>query len=98
MTGHRFSYHALAEWGWDAKNSVFLSTIQDSSGGLRLFRSSGWSDQKLTWDGGAPADSPANQRFEFERLSVDQFKVTYLLQNEGQWVNVDVSTCKKSEL
>lgn len=32
-----FQYHALAEWGWDAKAQEFVSTIQDSAGGVRVF-------------------------------------------------------------
>lgn len=91
-----FSYHAIAEWGWDAKKNAFVSTVQDSAGGLRLFHSSGWSGQKLTWDGGDLTDSQPNQRFEFDRLGTDQFKVTYSVQKDGQWHDVDASTCKKS--
>ncbi len=93
-----FSYHALAEWGWDAKKNAFVSTIQDSAGGVRLFRSGGWLGKKLIWDGGDFSDTATapDQRFEFERLGSDQFKVTYSFQKDGQWVDVDASTCKKS--
>jgi len=93
-----FSYHALAEWGWDTKKNTFVSTIQDSSGGLRMFRSNGWSGEKLIWDGGDFSGTAQTQRFEFERLGADQFKVSYSLHKDERWVNVDTSTCKKSGL
>ena len=91
-----FSYHALSEWGSDPKKNALVSTIQDSAGGLRLFRSDGWSGQKLTWDGGDLSDGQANQRFEYERLGADQFKVTYSVQMGAQWRDVDASICKRS--
>lgn len=75
---------------------MFLSTIQDSTGGLRLFHSKGWSGRKLTWDGGDASGNEANQRFEFERLGADRFKVTSSVRKGGEWVNVDASTCKKA--
>jgi len=64
-----FGYHALAEWGWDVYQKQFVMTVQDSSGGLRLFRSNGWSSGTLQWTGGAAGVPPdSNQRFSFERL------------------------------
>jgi hypothetical protein len=47
-----FNYHAWSEWGWDANTRQFISTIQDISGGVRLFRSPGWVEGTLTWSGG----------------------------------------------
>ena len=37
-----FNYHAWSEWGWDATTRQFVSTTQDSAGGIRLFASPGW--------------------------------------------------------
>ncbi len=52
-----FDYHAWSEWGWDANTRQFVSTTQDSTGGIRLFRSPGWVAQTLAWSGGNLPDS-----------------------------------------
>jgi hypothetical protein len=91
-----FSYHALSEWGWDEKGQRYISTVQDSTGGVRLFYSSGFSDSKLVWDGQALGNSAAPaERFEFVKSSVDVFKVSYSFQKDGQWQAVDTSTCTR---
>ncbi len=91
-----FNYHALSEWGWDKSRKEFVMTVQDSTGGLRLFHSSGWSTKELQWDGdtlGASGDS--GQRFTFERVDDRHFMVSYLTRKAGNWSRVDSSTCSK---
>jgi hypothetical protein len=91
-----FGYHALAEWGWDAARKGFVMTVQDSAGGWRLLRSSGWNSEILQWDGGsASASSDPNERFSFERLDDRHFIVSYFTLKNGGWSRMDSSTCSK---
>lgn len=91
-----FNYHALAEWGWDAKQKQFVMTAQDSAGGARLFYSSGWTSALLQWDGDALGSTSApTQRFTFERLDERHFKVSYFTLKSGDWSRMDSSTCSK---
>ncbi|MGH9675533.1 MAG: hypothetical protein ACRD36_00400 [Candidatus Acidiferrum sp.] len=87
-----FSYHAHAYWGWDQAAGQFVATVHDSTGGTRLFRSSGWQGTTLNWLGGdLPAS--ANQRFTFERLKEKKFVVSYSYLKNDSWVSVDSSVC-----
>jgi hypothetical protein len=91
-----FSYHAISEWGWDEKAQQYVSTAQDSSGGIRLFYSPGFADSRLVWDGKALGDPAAPaERFEFVKNSPDMFTVSYSFQKDGQWQAVDTSTCTR---
>lgn len=91
-----FNYHALAEWGWDASQKQFLMTVQDSVGGVRVFRSAGWDGNQLRWDGdGLGSTSAPAQRFSFERLDDRHFKVSYFTLKNGDWSRMDSSTCSK---
>jgi hypothetical protein len=91
-----FSYHALAEWGWDSVQKEFVMTVQDSAGGVRLFHSNGWNSTQLQWDGDAVGGaSDPDQRFSFERLDERHFKVSYFTLKNGGWSRVDSSTCSK---
>ena len=87
-----FGYHAHAYWGWDKASGQFLSTIHDSTGGTRVFRSSGWKGATLEWMGG---DLPAgvNQRFTLERLEDKKFRVSYSVLRNEAWLPVDTSVC-----
>ncbi len=87
-----FNYHALSEWGWSDRDHALVSTVQDSTGGLRIFHSSGWRDSHLTWDGDDPESTP-DQRFDFERTTNSKFTVSYLRLVSGEWVEVDRSIC-----
>jgi hypothetical protein len=91
-----FSYHALAEWGWDSVRKEFVMTVQDSAGGVRLFHSNGWNSTQLQWHGDAVGGaSDPDQRFSFERLDERHFKVSYFTLKNGGWSRVDSSTCSK---
>lgn len=91
-----FGYHAWAEWGWEATAKEFVSTIQDLTGGTRLFRSPGWKDQTLVWTGGKLPDS-ADQKFVFERIEAGKFRVSYSYKKNGSWAAVDSSVCSRAE-
>jgi hypothetical protein len=91
-----FSDHALSQWGWDEKGHRYISTAQDSTGGIRLFYSSGFSGSKLVWVGkpiGSPA-APAEQ-FQFEKMGPNKFTVSYSFQKDGTWQAVDTRTCTR---
>jgi hypothetical protein len=91
-----FGYHALAEWGWDDSKKEFVMTVQDSVGGMRLFRSHGWEASQLHWDGDAVGSMSApTQRFSFERLDDRHFNMSYFILKNGNWSRVDSSTCSK---
>lgn len=91
-----FSYHALSEWGWDEKASRYVSTVQDSAGGIRAFYSPGFSDSRLVWEGRTleTPTAPA-ERFEFTKTGPDTFTVSYSFQKDAQWKKVDTSNCKR---
>lgn len=91
-----FSYHALSEWGWDQKSQQFVSLIQDSAGGARVFYSSGWKDGKFLWEGGSlSANFTHSERFEFTKIDVDTFLVSYSYLKSGNWMAVDTSRCTR---
>jgi hypothetical protein len=91
-----FSYHALSEWGWDEKEQRYISTVQDSVGGVRLFYSDGFLDSKLLWEGKALRNPAAGgERFEFTKNGVNSFTVSYWFQKDGQWKAVDSSFCSR---
>lgn len=91
-----FNYHALAEWGWDQGKKQFVMTVQDSVGGVRVFRSSGWNGNQLQWGGDALGSTSAPaQRFSFERLDARRFIVSYFTLKNGDWSRMDSSTCSK---
>lgn len=89
-----FNYHAWSEWGWDTKARQFVSTTQDSAGGIRLFVSPGWDGQTLTWSGGSLPNS-SDERFVFERLGDLSFRVSYFHKKDASWLAVDSSSCSK---
>jgi hypothetical protein len=91
-----FSYHALSEWGWEEKASRYVSTVQDSTGGVRAFYSTGFTDSKFLWEGRALENPSAPaERFEFTKTGPNTFTVSYSFQKDGQWKKVDTSACAR---
>ena len=91
-----FNYHALAEWGWEANRKDLVMIVQDSTGGVRVFHSSGWNATQLVWDGSVlDSSSIPSQRFIFERLDDRHFKVSYFTLKGADWSRMDSSTCSK---
>lgn len=92
-----FTYHALAEVGWDAGAKNFVMIVEDSSGGARVFHSNGWDSTQLKWEGdalGSSASAPG-QQFTFERLDDRHYRVSYFVRKKADWSRVDSSTCSK---
>jgi hypothetical protein len=90
-----FTYHAWSQWGWDNNAHQFISTVQDVTGGLRLFRSPGWVDKTLMWSGGNLPDS-SDQQFVFQRIDDNSFRVNYSYKKSGSWLAVDSSLCTRA--
>jgi len=89
-----FNYHALYEWGWDKKEERYLSPVQDSLGGFRIFFSKGWEDQFLTWE--TEKITPP-QRFSYKKLSQGEIEITYSVKGEANWDPIDSLDCKHDE-
>jgi len=88
------SYHALAEWSRGERE--WTATVQDSSGGLRLFHTPGWQGPRLVWEGNTIGDSgPARQRFTVERTNPSLLFLSYETQKPDGWRLVDSSACTR---
>jgi hypothetical protein len=84
-------YHALVEWyrgpsGW-------VASVQDASGGLRSFRSTGWEGAQLVWNRSDTAI--ADQRFIYRRIDAGRFEMTYTAIKRDGWQQVDTLTCTR---
>jgi hypothetical protein len=91
-----FGYHSLAELGWDAESKKFVMIVQDSIGGARLFRSTGWNAAQLQWTGDALGSASApGQQFTFERLDDRNYRMSYFVRKKADWSRVDSSLCSK---
>jgi hypothetical protein len=91
-----FGYHSLAELGWDAESKKFVMIVQDSIGGARLFRSTGWNAAQLQWTGDALGSASApGQQFTFERLDDRHYRMSYFVRKKADWSRVDSSLCSK---
>jgi hypothetical protein len=90
-------FHALELWGFDSKAKQFKNFIFDNFGGARLFTSSGWAGDTLTWSGDVLSGKPeSDQQFVFERKSPSAFAVTWQVRSPGQdWTVGDRLTCNR---
>jgi hypothetical protein len=90
-------FHALELWGFDKTAKHFTNFIYDNFGGARLFQSSGWDGDNLTWTGNALASPPAaNERFVIERKSPKEFVISYDTRKaQADWATGDRLTCRQ---
>ncbi|HEX8806232.1 MAG TPA: hypothetical protein VF741_04745 [Candidatus Aquilonibacter sp.] len=86
------AYHAAALWGPAADGSL-VSEIQDVTGGMRRFTSSGWSAGSLTW-ASAPEITPAN-RFVYTWLDASTMRVDWEVQVSGTYKVGDTLHCTR---
>ena len=72
-------YRALSIWKIDLKSDQLVASIHDAFGPVRVFVSKEWKDRKLTLESvNSFGDSKfSKQRFLYEPLSEDSFKMTY---------------------
>ena len=74
----------------------FVSFIHDSLGGVRLFTSPGWTDNRLLWTGDSLNESKT-EHFIFDRKSDSEFVKTYELKSADAWKPVDANTCTRKQ-
>jgi hypothetical protein len=92
-------FHAFEVWGFDKTAKHFTNFIYDNFGGARLFQSSGWEGDTLTWTGNALASPPAaNERFTIERKSPKEFVISYDTRKpQAEWATGDRLACNRVE-
>lgn len=92
-------FHALEIWGFDKTERNFTNAIYDNFGGMRIFHSSGWVADELTW---GPRDLPANspiasEQFVIDRKSKKEFVISWEVRKPQtqQWIVGDQLTCHR---
>jgi hypothetical protein len=90
-------FHALELFGYDKTAKHFTNFIHDNFGGVRMFNSSGWEADTLTWTGNAlAAPAPPNERFVVERKSAKEFVITWETRKpDAEWKSGDRLICKQ---
>jgi hypothetical protein len=73
-------------WGVDRGTGKFVAYGFDNFGGHREFASPGWVDGKLELrrQAEAPGAGKYYERFLYERLSADSFRMTYEVSRDGE--------------
>lgn len=92
-----FSYHAYSLWGVDSRTRELTLTIHDSSGGLRIFASSNWSQPSITFDV-SPISVHAGKKERFVYLQHPPGSFSFEYQREtdsGGWKMGDHVDCKR---
>ncbi len=92
-------FHALELWGFDKAEHRFTDSIFDNFGGMRIFHSSGWIADELTW---GPRDLPANspitgEQFVIDRKSAKEFVISWEVRKPRaqHWIVGDRLTCRR---
>lgn len=92
-------YKALSMWGVDRQTGEFVDYVFDNFRGHRKFSSDGWQDGKLilTRQVPQPTNSVLYERFTYEKLSPQSFKMTYEKSQDGStWKLGDYLTFTKN--
>jgi hypothetical protein len=88
-----FAYHALSQWAWDEAHKEFVMVVEDSGGGVRVFRAPA-GDKEVVWTGDAMgSEKPPAQRFTFRTIDARHFFTSYSVLRGTAWILVDSSTC-----
>jgi hypothetical protein len=79
-------YKALGTWGVERDTGKFIMLLQDNFGGSRRFESDGWANAKIVFlkNVSEPTAFAFPERFTFERLAADSFKMTYEANRDGR--------------
>jgi hypothetical protein len=89
-----FPYHAVGQWGWDEARKEFVMLVEDSGGGVRVFRAPAVRDKEILWTGdGLGSANPPTQRFTFKVLDAGHFFTSCSVLRGTTWILVDSSTC-----
>jgi len=87
-------YNALSVWGFDKSTGKLTSQLFDNFGGSRKFTGAGWDNNKFVLDLDAP--KPPNQRFIYERIDHNSFRMTFETSQDGNtWKMVDYLVFKR---
>lgn len=81
-------YKSLGMWGIERNSKKLVMTINDSFAGARLFVSEGWQNGRIEFSDSIPispvsVDNSRRERFIFEKLANDKFKMTYESSTNG---------------
>jgi len=88
-----FPYHAVGQWGWDESRKEFVMLVEDSGGGVRVFRAPAVREQEIVWTGDSLGSAnPPAQRFTFKMLDAGHFFTSYSVLKGTTWILVDSST------
>ena len=88
-------YLADSWWGYDKAAKRFSVTVFDNFGGARRYTSSGWVGDALTLEN--IATSGYLDRFAFQRLGDDAYRVTYTYRNgNAAWRLGDSARCTRA--
>jgi hypothetical protein len=88
-------YHAIELWAASSKGG-FQNMIADSFGGVRVFVSSGWADEALTWVN--DADQTIKEKFTYSKVNGDAMRVDWAVSRNGApFVIGDTLTCSRTK-
>jgi hypothetical protein len=88
-------YHAVELWVPSGKDG-FQAMIGDSFGGVRLFSSSGWNGDALTWVG--DSDPTHKDQFVYTKLDQNKMRIDWSISKGGAaFVLGDTLTCSRSK-
>jgi hypothetical protein len=89
-------YVSQEMWGFDKDAKAFVAVIHDNFGGARLFSSTGWAGDALTWTGDTlMAGQKLAQRFVYEKTPAGNMVVRWQVNKQGNWIEGDHMTCTK---
>ena len=89
-------FKALAMWGVDQPSGKTISTMHDNFGNARLFLSDGWKDGAIVFTRAQLVDQRiSEERFRYERQSLNSFKMTYERVADGKWKMGDFLLCAR---
>jgi hypothetical protein len=87
------AYHAAALWGPSADGKSLIVVIEDVTGSVRRFASSGWQNGELTLQSDEQVAPP--QQFVYDRLSDNSMRVTWKAERNGEYRVGDVLNCTR---
>jgi hypothetical protein len=87
-------FHSVELWA-GGKDNTYDDMIADSFGGVRYFRSPGWTDNKWAWS--STGDDKTIERFSYVRLDQSSMRIDWSVSKDGVAFKMgDTLTCKRS--
>jgi hypothetical protein len=88
------AYHAGGLWGPSADGKSLIVAIEDVTGSVRRFSSSGWQNGELMLQSDERV-TPA-QQFVYDRVTEDSMRITWKAERDGGYRVGDVLNCTRS--